>query len=161
MEKVILVLRGGDVDDRGSDRLIGVIADDIADLGFAGLAINVRDRAVRESMMTLTTLDPPVQALVSLWTQQCYGEAVHAAVALLEKEWDHVCGYLVSESVPLAPPDVERGERTPGFANVALLRRPQNLDEATWLRRWQVDHTPGRSPPRRRSDTPRTLWSER
>ena len=29
---------------------------------------------VRDSLMTLTTLDPPVQGLVSLWTDQHYGE---------------------------------------------------------------------------------------
>lgn len=37
-----------------------------------------------------------------------------------------------------APPS----ERTAGLANVALLRRPSDLDEATWLRRWHIDHTP-------------------
>jgi hypothetical protein len=34
------------------------------------------------------------------------------------------------------------GARTDGLANVALLRRPQDLDEQTWLTRWHVDHTP-------------------
>jgi hypothetical protein len=28
------------------------------------------------------------------------------------------------------------------LANIALLRRPTGLDEATWLSRWQHDHTP-------------------
>ncbi len=47
----------------------------------------------------------------------------------------------MTESVPIAPPD-RLGDRTPGFANIALLRRPADLDHATWLTRWQVDHTP-------------------
>ena len=34
------------------------------------------------------------------------------------------------------------GQRTAGLANVALLRRPDDLDEATWLARWHIDHTP-------------------
>ncbi len=34
------------------------------------------------------------------------------------------------------------GQRTAGLANVALLRRPADLDEATWLSRWHIDHTP-------------------
>jgi hypothetical protein len=42
----------------------------------------------------------------------------------------------------LPPPATEPGARTPGFANVALLRRPADLDEETWLTRWHVDHTP-------------------
>ena len=38
------------------------------------MTLNVRDAPVRDSLMTLTTLDPPVQGLVSLWTEQHYGE---------------------------------------------------------------------------------------
>ena len=34
------------------------------------------------------------------------------------------------------------GQRTAGLANIALLRRPDDLDEATWLSRWHIDHTP-------------------
>ncbi len=92
--------------------------------------------------MTLTTMDPPVVAVVSIWTQQCYGEEFHAAAALLERECDRLAAYLVTESVPLAPPATAPGERCPGLANVALLRRPGDLDPNTWLRRWQIDHTP-------------------
>jgi hypothetical protein len=47
----------------------------------------------------------------------------------------------VTESVPLIAPAVEFGSRTPGLANIALLRRPAGLDQATWLTRWQRDHT--------------------
>jgi hypothetical protein len=55
---------------------------------------------------------------------------------------DDVAAYLVTESVPLPPPPTTPGERTPGLANVALLRRPGDLDEATWRQRWHIDHTP-------------------
>ena len=44
--------------------------------------------------------------------------------------------------MPLPPPDTAPGERSAGLANVALLRRPGDLDEATWLTRWHIDHTP-------------------
>ena len=53
-----------------------------------------------------------------------------------------MAAYLVTESVPLPPPDTVPGQRTAGLANVALLRRPDDLDEATWLTRWHIDHTP-------------------
>ena len=107
-----------------------------------GLAINVRDAAVSDSLMTLTTLDPPVVGFVSLWTQQSYGPHVLDALDRLAGECDRVDAYLVTESVPLPPPPTPDGTRTPGFANVALLRRPEGLDEQTWLARWHVDHTP-------------------
>ena len=118
------------------------VAADLLDLDVPGLAVNLRDDVVRDSLMTLTTLDPPVVALVSLWTQQSYGDQVRAAIALLEKESDDVAAYLVTESVPLQPPDTVPGQRTAGLANVALLRRPNDLGEATWLTRWHIAHTP-------------------
>ena len=142
VEKVILTLRGADADDTWCARLRAQVAADLLDIGLPGLAINVRDAAVRESLMTLTTLDPPVAALVSVWTQQCYGDQVQAAATRLAKECTEVAAYLVTESVPLAPPATVPGQRTAGLANVALLRRPDDLDEATWLSRWHIDHTP-------------------
>lgn len=128
-------------DDGWCDRLRGPVADALLDLGLPGVTVNVKDSAVRDSLMTLTTLDPPVAAIVTLWSQQHYGADVAAALDVLGNESDRLAGYLVTESVPLPPP-VHIGERTPGLANVALLRRPERLDEATWLRRWHIDHTP-------------------
>jgi EthD domain len=142
VEKVIITLRAADADEGWCTRLRSRVAADLLETGAPGLAINVRDDAVRESLMTLTTLEPPVVGFVTLWTQQSYGEQVRAALARLDKECDDVAAYLVTESVPLPPPKTMSGERTPGFANVAMLRRPDDLDEATWRQRWHVDHTP-------------------
>jgi len=141
MEKVIAVLMRTDPDEEWCARQRGFVADELLGLGVPGLAVNVRDDAVRHSLMTLTTLDPPVAAVVSLWTQQCYGDQMAAALRLLAGECDRLGAYLVTESVPLAAPAVEPGCRTPGLANIALLRRPAGLDQATWLARWQGDHT--------------------
>lgn len=138
----MLTLRGVDADDAWCARLRAKVAADLLDIGLPGLTINVRDADVRESLMTLTTMDPPVVALVSMWTQQSYGAQVQAATALLQKECDEVAAYLVTESVPLPPPLTVPGQRTRGLANVALLRRPTDLDESTWLSRWHIDHTP-------------------
>lgn len=110
-------------------------------MGFAGLTINVRDALVTGSKMTLTTLDPPIIAVVTVWTEQSYGPGMGELVALLEREFGPVAGYLVTESVPLAVPRVDLGQRTPGLSNMAFLRRPDGLDEDTWRRRWHLDHT--------------------
>ncbi|MFP1154376.1 hypothetical protein ACK280_20095 [Mycobacterium sherrisii] len=142
MEKVIAVLRRADSDDEWCARQVGPVADALLDLGLPGLAVNVKDGAVRHSLMTLTTLDPPAVAVVSMWTHQCYGEQMTAALAMLEAECDELAAYLVTESVPLPAPVTESGARTTGLANIALLRRPPELDQATWLYRWQRDHTP-------------------
>jgi hypothetical protein len=141
MEKVIAVLMRSEADDEWCARQRGPVADKLLGLGLQGLAVNVRDGAVRHSLMTLTVLDPPVAAVVSMWTQQCYGEQLTAALELLAQECEQLGAYLVTESVPLRPPTSELGSRTTGLANIALLRRPTGLDQASWLQRWQHDHT--------------------
>lgn len=142
MEKVIAVLMRADSDDKWCARQRGHVADALLELGLSGLSVNVRDDAVRRSLMTLTTLDPPVAAVVNMWTQQCYGEQMTVALDLLAQECERLAAYLVTESVPLSPPAVESRSRTPGFANIGLLRRPAGMDQSTWLHRWQRDHTP-------------------
>lgn len=141
MEKVVIILRGTPGDAAWCTRLRTDVAQKLLDTGAPGVAVNVRDAAVSESLMTLTTLNPPVTALVSVWTQQCYGSQIATATKLLSEMCEHVAAYLVTESVPLLPPRTEPGERTPGFANVALLRRPADLDEVTWFARWHGQHT--------------------
>jgi hypothetical protein len=142
MEKIIVTLRAETADDEWSDRLCGPVATTLLELQLPGLIINVRDAPVRDSLMTLTTLDPPVQALISLWVEQHYGEQISAALAILGAEADTVAAYLVTESVPMPPPQSGPGVRAPGLANIALLRRPADMDEPIWLTRWHRDHTP-------------------
>jgi hypothetical protein len=142
VEKVIITLRGAAADDTWCEALRTDVADDLLALDLPGLAINVRDEPVRDSMMTLTVLDPPVVGLVSVWTQQNYGAQLRAVLARLQEVCHDVAAYLVTESVPLFAPSPAPGERTEGLANVALLRRPVELDAATWFTRWHIDHTP-------------------
>ncbi|OBH52204.1 hypothetical protein A5682_04285 [Mycobacterium mantenii] len=142
MEKVIAVLMRAEPDDAWCARQRGHVADALLQLGIAGLQLNVRDSTVRHSLMTLTTLDPPVAAVVSMWAQQCYGDQTAAALKFLGQECERLAAYLVTESVPIIAPPSEPGTRTPGLANIALLRRPDGMDQATWLDRWQRDHTP-------------------
>jgi hypothetical protein len=141
MEKVIAVLMRADSSDGWCARQRGPVGEALLDLGLPGLSVNVRDDAVRHSLMTLTTLEPPVAAVVSMWTQQCYGEQLTAALDLLASECDQLAAYLVTESIPLLAPNVESGSRTTGLANIALLRRPADMDQASWLSRWQGHHT--------------------
>lgn len=141
MEKVIVTLRGAPPDEAWCRHVRTDAASQLLDTGVPGLTVNVRDAAVSNSLMTLTTLDPPVIATVSIWTQQYYGPQIDTATTLLGHLCEHVGAYLVTESVPLAPPVTAPLQRTPGLANVALLRRPAELSETTWLSRWHREHT--------------------
>jgi len=142
VEKVIVLVRRdpGAADDAWCARLRGPVAQRLLDLGVPGLTVNVKDAEVRASLMTLTVLDPPVTAVVSVWTQQCYGDQLRAVLDILAAEAGAVAAYLVTESVPLPHRDAP-GARTPGLANVALLRRPADLDAETWRSRWHLGHT--------------------
>lgn len=142
MEKVIVALRAATADDDFTARLCGPVAAALLELDLPGVTVNVRDAAVRDSLMTLTTLNPPVQAFVSLWADQHYGAQIRAAMEVLGPQAESLAAYLVTESAPLPPPPSPPGQRAAGLANIALLRRPADLDEATWLTRWQRDHTP-------------------
>jgi hypothetical protein len=141
VEKIIVLVRAEEADDDWCAHLRTLVADELLDTGLPGLTVNVRDAPVRESLMTLTTLDPPVVAVVSLWTQQYYGDQVGTSIKLLAAEGDSVHAYLVTESVPMPPPPAAPGQRTDGLANIALMRRPTDLAEAIWLHRWHIDHT--------------------
>lgn len=138
----MVTLRTGAPDDAWAEQLRGPVAQELLALGLPGVTVNVRDADVRDSMMTLTTLDPPVQAVVTLWTQQYYGDQMLMALELLGHQAEYVAAYLVTESAPLPPPPSPLGERSPGLANMALLRRPADMDEPTWLSRWHGNHTP-------------------
>ena len=141
MEKVIVALRRDTADDAWCTHLRTAVADDLLALGVPGLAVNVKDAPVRDSLMVLSTLTPPVVATVTVWTQQYYGDQMTATLDRLRAECDALAAYLVTESVPMAGPAVTPGERTVGLANIALLRRPDTLEESEWLRRWHLQHT--------------------
>ena len=136
----MVLVRRTDADDRWCERFRGTVTERLLELDLPGVTVNLKDADVRASLMTLTTLDPPVTAVVSLWTQQYYGDALSAALDLLAAEADRLAAYLVTESVPMPGPDT-LGARTPGLANIALLRRPAGLDAATWRSRWHLQHT--------------------
>ena len=53
-----------------------------------------------------------------------------------------LAGWEVDERLPIPPPESPHGVRMDALANVAVLRRPDELDRDEWLHRWLVDHTP-------------------
>ena len=120
----------------------GPVAEALLAAGARGLQVNVADEAVADGLMKLVHTDPQMEAVLGVWVDSAAAarrQLFDAAVA--EAGW--FAAYLVTESEPL--PDAEPpspGDRTRGYANIAFLRRPPSLDAATWLARWQDDHTP-------------------
>lgn len=107
----------------------------LAAAGAERVQVNVDDEAVAPAMR----FGPGVRvtALVSVWTTGSPTPVVDA-VRRLDPSAD---GWSVEERVPLAGPDVADGERADALANVALLRRPDDLTHDAWLRDWLERHT--------------------
>ncbi len=141
MEKLVYLLwRPAGVDRAAWTRqLRGPLVEALRLAGTRGIQVNVADEDVDGALVRLTTFDEPVEAVVGLWVD-AVAEADGTDDALAEVA-PRRAGYLVTESVPLHHEGPTNGGRTEGFANVALLRRPDHLDPAAWRQRWQGHHT--------------------
>ena len=121
------------------------VASRLVDAGAHGVTVNVSDTAVASSIMRLAELDPQMEAVVSIWVDSArtaarrpHDQALAAAPGVTRIE-----AYVVTESEPLPNTTqlVPCGERTPGFANLAFLRRPAEMPPAEWIAAWQDGHT--------------------
>ena len=112
--------------------------------GARSLKLNVADAQVARAVgLKQVLLKPQPEALVQVWLDSAIAalrEAVDQAVAA---RGARCAAYLVTESQPVVnrkhPP--RDGERTFGFAQVALLRKPAKLAYADWLEVWHNSHT--------------------
>lgn len=131
MSKVIFVVWGDELPTRLRD---GDLHARLAAVGVCRLQVNVADELV-DGAMRIDHLADPIRAFVTVW------DADPAAVAAVLSEVAPVAGYAVDERRRLDPPEHWDGRRADGLANMAVLRRPAELDQAEWLRRWMTEHT--------------------
>ncbi|WP_319804205.1 EthD domain-containing protein [Nocardioides dongkuii] len=108
----------------------------LTDAGARRLQLNLDDEDVSPAMRIPT--GEPIRAVVSVWTD---GDAGAVGEALRDVG-SRRAGWRVDERRRLDPPEAPDGERADALANVAVLRRPAELSQEEWLRRWLVDHTP-------------------
>lgn len=131
MSKVIFAAWGDDLQARLRD---GALHERLAAAGVRRLQVNVTDEPVRAALR-IDHLPEPIGGFVSVW------DADPAPVAAVLAEVATVAGYAVDERRRLDPPEHWDGRRAEGLANVAVLRRPAELDHSEWIRRWMVEHT--------------------
>ena len=112
----------------------------LRDAGVRRLQLNLDDEDVAPAMRIATGPDPII-AVISAWAEddQAVTEAVTRA---LVDATDGLAGWEVDERRPIAPPETPDGVRMDALANVAVLKRPDDLERDVWLHRWLVDHTP-------------------
>ncbi|MGH8528909.1 MAG: EthD domain-containing protein [Nevskiales bacterium] len=146
MEKIIyLAWRKPDVDfEMYAERLRSELTPYLQEAGVRGLKLNLADSAVKPAMgLRQSLLKPPVESLVQIWVDSAVARFRKPVDAAIERLTSRYAAYLVTESQPLRnlkqPP--EPGKRTAGFAQIALLRRPEKLAYAAWLDVWHNSHT--------------------
>ena len=124
---------GDDLGDRLRD---GLLHERLAAAGVRRLQLNLDDADVAPAMR-LATGPQHIGAIVSVWADADPGvtEALASATARLT-------GWEVDERLPIPPPAAPNGVRMDALANVAVLKRPDDLRRDEWLHRWLVDHTP-------------------
>jgi hypothetical protein len=109
----------------------------LAAAGVARLQVNVCDEHV-ERAMRISTFEPGIGGFASVWTSSDPGPIA----AALQDVAKRVAGWEVEERRPISPPESWDGSRLDALANIAVLRRPEELTQEEWVHRWHVDHTP-------------------
>jgi EthD domain len=134
------VWRQPDVDpDELASALLTEVGPRLVDVA-TGVQVNVSDAAVAGALLRLTAFDRPVDAVVSVWLSGEEAEAVSGAISAVGTV-GRIAGWWVDEVVPIPPPAAPIGQRQPGLANVAFLRRPEAMEHDHWLDRWKNHHT--------------------
>ena len=108
----------------------------LAAVGVRRLQLNLDDADVAPAMRIATGTEH-IGAIISVWADSDaeVTEALGGATTRL-------AGWEVDERLPIPPPESPQGVRMEALANVAVLKRPDDLDRDEWLHRWLVDHTP-------------------
>lgn len=126
-----------------SAELRGPVTDRLVAAGARGVQVNVADEAVAGALVRLAAIEPQPEAVVGVWVDSARDASRRPLDDAVAAAGARIAAYLVTESValpntahPAAP-----GERTPGFANVALLRRPAGMTPAEWIDAWHNGHT--------------------
>jgi hypothetical protein len=118
--------------------LLGPTAEALRAAGARGLTVLLADEAALQGLR-IAKRDPT--AVVSIWVDSALQRA--PLEAILGRALTNLAGWLTLESVPLPNTRhvVPLGARIPGLYTVAFLEKPEKLDYATWLERWQGEHT--------------------
>lgn len=108
------------------------------------LRLNLRDEAVQGGNSPCwSVFNPSPDAVIQLWVNSAYPPARAGIDAAIAEHCGRMHGWLVCESNPL--PNTEcppmPGDRTAGFAQIALLLRPPGMAHAAWRQAWQDNHT--------------------
>lgn len=144
MEKMIYLVwkHENESPEQFRSKLLGEVSEALLSKGVHGLRINVDDEDVAPAArLRILATKPPISGMVSLWVDTAIRR--RPLEDILANATARMAGYLVTESEPLVNTKhvVPAGHRTPGMAQVALLRRPPRLAYEQWIDIWHGSHT--------------------
>ena len=150
MEKIIYIItkRNSESGDQFKESLINGFTKEINHL-VDYIQINIVDSGVKEASLTrvgqeaegLMPSKPVADGIVVVWVKSVsFNEKLEATLASYTNT---AYGYLVTESEPLQNESQAYSpvRRTPGFDQVAFLKKPSNQEYDEWLYNWQSLHT--------------------
>jgi EthD domain len=106
--------------------------------------INIADADVAPAVgLRQALFKPPPDAVVQAWVDSAIARLREGVDAAIRRVSEQFTPYLVTESQPTInarhPP--QPGQRTYGFAQIALLRKPARLSHEEWIDVWHNSHT--------------------
>lgn len=110
---------------------------DLSAIGAHRVQINIDDAAVAQAQLRTVNEPAPIRTVISIWSDPDT-EAVTQIVRNLDSS---ASGWQVEERTPMAPPRTPDGQRADTLANMAFLRKPDELSQEEWLERWIGQHT--------------------
>lgn len=145
MEKVIYVLwRGAQGESAGDGAALrGALAQRLLELGAGGVQVNVCDEDAAGAAPTFHASRPAMDAFVSVWLDTANADRRRPFDDAVGEYAGRHAAYLVTESRPIVNTrfPATPGERTAGFAQMALFQRPPRLSQQAWLEVWLGSHT--------------------
>lgn len=126
-------------------RLRSELAEQLQALGAQSLQLNLADADVESAAGLRQENNRPLpDASLSMWLDSANGPSRRPFDKLIVEATARMAAYLVCESVAIRNTRFlpTPGERTHGFAQLALLTRPPRLTPEAWLDIWRNHHTP-------------------
>ncbi len=142
MEKLVYVLWKGHEDlMQFNQKLLGPLRQKLQSLGADRLQVNVVDDMVTPGApLRQENLRPGPSALVSFWLNSSHIRG--AFEKALEEVAPRIGGYAVTESTVLPITETHAsGERTRGFAQIALIQKPPRITHEAYIDTWLNSHT--------------------
>lgn len=143
MEKVIYVLWPDDKESVTWARALhDQLGPELDRLGAHAVQLNIEDHWVANAPRRFVGYGDAPSGFVSVWLDSANPDWRAPFDAAVEQVNPRFAAYSVTESEPLLRSDPARpGERTIGYVNVALLRRPEQIDRDTWFSEWLGRHS--------------------